>query len=139
MREEFILSAKPEIVLRRDEQMLKNEDLILERFGFYADIDDEKIYDYLPIVRSAMRKIERKLLLKQDDEVWEDRLIVLGALICYHHYCMMSGEGRAVSIGGVSVGASVHSRDVSAQMLDEQYADCSDLLMDDDFLFRQVG
>lgn len=118
---------------------MNNEDLILERLGFYADIDDEEIYKYLPIVRSAVKQIEKSLKFQPGNNVWDDRLIVLGALICYHHFCLLNGEGRAVSVGGVSVGASIHGIDASEKMMREQFAICSDLLKDENFLFRQVG
>lgn len=119
--------------------IIKNEDLILQRFGFYANIDDEGIYDHIDMVRSAIGKVERALVTSYNDKLWEDRLIVLGALICYHRYCLLNGEGRSINIGGVAVGSSVHDVSVSKQMMCEQYAECSDLLKDTDFLFKQVG
>lgn len=115
------------------------EDLILERFGFYADIDGEQIYKYLPIVRSAIDQINSSLRCEKSDGIWKDRLTVLGALMCYHHYCMMCGDGQTTKLGNFSVTSSAHTVEASKQLLDEQIGKCSDLLNDNDFLFCKVG
>ena len=110
--------------------------LILDRFCLYADLEEDKDA-YAFMARWATAEIGRNLRPGVSIPDNEERLVNLGAAMCYYRHALTRHTGR-MQVGQVSVDGGV-SMEVARQLLDECTGECAGLLQDSGFLFKQVG
>jgi len=111
-------------------------DLILDRFCLYADLEEDKDA-YAFMARWATAEIGRILRPGVSIPDNEERLVNLGAAMCYYRHALTRHTGR-MQVGQVSVDGGVNM-EVARQLLDECTGECAGLLRDNEFLFKQVG
>ncbi|NMA79459.1 MAG: hypothetical protein GX967_02285 [Clostridiales bacterium] len=115
---------------------------ICEITSLLSGRDPKDTIGYLPVIKEAINEVRRMLKDRHDEPIHCDRLNMVCAAVAYYRLALIEasrGDAVAVKLGNISMDGDPKLRlEIAKELLSHYLEGASDILSNDDFVFRSV-
>jgi len=115
---------------------------ICEITSLLSGNDPKDTIGYLPVIKDAVGKVRSMLKDRNDEAIHADRLNMVSAALSYYNLALIETSREdvvAIKLGNISMDGDPKLRlKIAGELLSRYLEGASDILSNDDFIFRSV-